>query len=299
MASDAPRPNSAADNAPADLLSAVLHSFDACPDARLRLLLQALARHLHEFVAETGLTEQEWEQAIGILTETGHMSGPERQEFVLWSDTLGLSSLIDSLTHGGAAEHTESTVRGPFWVAGSPWRSYGDSIAELPAGEPARVHGQVLGPDGAPAVGAVVDVWQNGADSRYGVQDPNAPAGHLRGRFRTTEDGRYAFRGVRPTPYRIPDDGPVGAMLRATGRGAWRPGHLHLMISAEDCATLTTHIFDADSAYLDEDAVFAVKPSLLRTFTKHAATEPGTPAGVDGDWYDVSFDVRLGPQTSA
>jgi catechol 1,2-dioxygenase len=275
------------------LLDAVVRSFDGCPDARLRLLMRTLVTHLHQFVVETALTEQEWERAVGLLTETGHLSGPERQEFVLWSDTLGLSSLIDLLAHGGDAAHTESTVRGPFWVAGSPWRDFGAPIAQRPAGEPAWVHGQVVGPDGAPVAGAVVDVWQNGADSRYGVQDPSAPPGHLRGRFRTTDAGRYAFLGVRPTPYRIPDDGPVGTMLRATGRGAWRPGHLHLMITAERCAPLTTHIFDTDSAYLDEDAVFAVKPSLLRTFTKHDADEPETPPGVNGIWYDVVFDVQL------
>jgi protocatechuate 3,4-dioxygenase beta subunit len=257
------------------------------------LLWQNLARHLHDFVAEMRVTEREWAQTIETLTETGRMSGPARDEFVLWSDTLGVSSLIDILAHGGAADTTESTVQGPFWVAGSPWREYGASIAERPAGEPAWVHGRVFGSSGKPVAGAVVDVWQNGADSRYGVQDPHAPAGHLRGRFRTGEQGEYAFLGVRPTPYPIPEDGPVGAMLRATGRGAWRPGHLHLMVTAEGHAPLITHIFDADSAYLDEDAVFAVKPSLLRTFTRHDKGDPGTPTGVDSSWYDVAFDVRL------
>jgi catechol 1,2-dioxygenase len=280
------------------LLDAVVHSFDGCPDERVRLLWQNLARHLHEFVTEMRVTEQEWARAVKTLTETGRISGPERQEFILWSDTLGVSSLIDVLAHGGLGEETESTVQGPFWVAGSPWRDHGASIAERPAGDPTWVHGQVFGPSGEPVAGAVVDVWQNGADSRYGVQDPSAPAGHLRGRFRTGEHGDYAFLGVRPTPYPIPDDGPVGAMLRATGRGAWRPGHLHLMVTAEGCAPLTTHIFDADSAYLDQDAVFAVKPSLLRNFTRHDRGDPDTPAGVDTDWYDVVFDVRLQAGTS-
>jgi catechol 1,2-dioxygenase len=275
------------------LREAVVHSFDGCPDERVRLLWQNLARHLHDFITEMRVTEEEWARAIEALTDTGRMCGPARQEFVLWSDTLGVSSLIDVLAHGSAADTTESTVQGPFWVPGSPWRDYGASIAERPAGEPTWVHGRVFGPSGEPVAGAVVDVWQNGADSRYGVQDSSAPAGHLRGRFRTGDDGRYAFLGVRPTPYPIPDDGPVGTMLRATGRGAWRPGHLHLMVTAEGCAPLTTHIFDADSAYLDQDAVFAVKPSLLRTFTRHDSGEPNTPAGVDGDWYDVLFDVRL------
>ena len=278
---------------PDELGEAVLASFDACPDPRLRDLMQALVRHLHAFAVETGLTEREWAQAIAALTATGHITDDVRQEFVLWSDTLGLSMLVDALAHPSSTAATESTVLGPFYAPGSPLRDYGESMIEAPAGVPTLVHGRVLGADGAPIAEAELDVWQNGDNRLYAVQDAESAEDHLRGRYRTRSDGAYAFVGVRPVPYTIPSDGPVGQMLTRTGRHPWRPAHIHMIVSADGYQSLTTHIFDAESAYLDSDAVFAVKPSLLRNFVVRRADDPDRPAGIDGDWYSVENTIRL------
>jgi catechol 1,2-dioxygenase len=281
---------------PADITTKVVASFDNAPDPRLRIIMQALVRHLHAFASEVGLTQAEWETAIRVLTATGHITDDRRQEFILWSDALGLSMLVDALNFGAAPGATESTVLGPFWAAGSPGREYGESIIEQAAGTPAWVYGRVLDTSGQPIAGAELDVWQNGDNRLYAVQDTDAPEMHLRGRFASREDGSYAFLGVRPVPYTIPDDGPVGQMLRATGRHPWRPAHIHLIVSAPGYQTLTTHIFDAESTYLDSDAVFAVKPSLLREFKPRGADDPDRPASVPaGDWYSVENDLVLAP----
>ena len=280
---------------PAEITTSVVASFEHCPDPRLRALMQAFVRHLHEFATEVRLTEQEWRDLIGALTATGHITDERRQEFILWSDTLGLSMLVDALAHQPAEGATESTVLGPFYVPGSPRRAYGESMCEEPAGTPALVRGRVLAVDGTPIAGAELDVWQNGEDRLYAVQRPEAPEDHLRGRYRTREDGSYAFLAVRPVPYPIPDDGPVGKMLAATGRHPWRPAHIHLIVRAPGFAPVTTHVFDADSSYLDSDAVFAVKRSLVRRFRTRAADDPERPAGVEGEWVSLELDLVLAP----
>jgi catechol 1,2-dioxygenase len=258
--------------------------------------MQAFVRHLHDFAVEVELTEEEWRGLIGALTDTGQITDDKRQEFILWSDTLGLSMLVDALAHELPAGATESTVLGPFYVAGSPPRSYGESmVLESAAGVPALVYGRVLDVVGAPIAGAELDVWQNGADMLYAVQRPEAPEDHLRGRYLAREDGSYAFVAVRPVPYPIPDDGPVGRMLKASGRHPWRPAHIHMIIRAPGYKTVTTHIFDAASEHLDSDTVFAVKPSLLRTFRERAADDPERPAGVDGEWVSLENDIVLAP----
>ncbi len=283
---------------PEELTADVLASFDGCEDARLREIMQALVRHLHGFVLEVGLTPQEWEGAIQTLTRTGHITDERRQEFILWSDSLGVSMLVDALENTVPAGATESTVQGPFYVPGSPLREYGADIAQEPdAGVPALVHGRVLDLDGRPIAGAEVDVWQNGADQLYAVQRPEAEEDHLRGRFLTLQDGSYAFVAVRPTPYPIPYDGPVGKMLDLTGRHPWRPAHVHMIIRADGYRTLTTHVFDVESKYLDSDAVFAVKPSLTREFVTHSPDDPDTPPGVTTEWVSVQNDLVLAPQT--
>jgi catechol 1,2-dioxygenase len=270
-------------------------SFDGCGDERLRTLVQSLVRHLHAFAVDVGLTQEEWDDGLALLTETGRITDERRQEFVLWSDALGLSMLVDALANPAPAGATESTVLGPFYVPGAPPREYGARLAEEPAGYPAWVHGRVLDLDGRPIAGAELDVWQNGDNRLYAVQDPEAPEAHLRGRFRTRADGSYAFLAVRPVPYTIPDDGPVGGMLARTGRHPWRPAHLHLIVRAPGHRAVTTHIFDAASPHLDSDAVFAVKPSLIREFIPRPADDPERPPGVEGEWYSVENDVVLVP----
>jgi catechol 1,2-dioxygenase len=280
---------------PAELTAAAVASFDACESPRLRELMQALVRHLHVFATEVGLTREEWEAAVAILTETGHITDDRRQEFVLWSDALGLSMLVDALENPLPEGATESTVLGPFYVPGAPLRDFGDTLAARPAGDPAWVYGRVLDVDGAPIAGAELDVWQNGDDRLYAVQDPDAPEQHLRGRFLTRDDGTYAFVAVRPVPYTIPADGPVGRMLAATGRHPWRPAHIHLIVRAAGYRTLATHVFDAASEFIGSDAVFAVKPSLLREFVPRRADDPDRPAGVEGPWFSVENELVLAP----
>ena len=284
---------------PAAITATALASFDGCSDPRLHELMRALVSHLHAFATEVDLTEAEWRGLIEALTATGHITDERRQEFILWSDTLGLSMLVDALAHQAPGHATESTVLGPFYVPGAPLRGYGESMAEEPAGTPAWVHGHVRSTAGEPIADAELDVWQNGDDRLYAVQRPEAPEEHLRGRYRTREDGAFAFVAVRPVPYPIPDDGPVGRMLRATGRHPWRPAHIHLIVRAAGFRSVATHIFDATSEYLDSDAVFAVKPSLVRTFVERGADDPERPAGIEGDWASLELDLVLAPGAEA
>ena len=280
---------------PPRITAQAIASFDAAPDARLRELMQSLTRHLHAFITEVGLTDTEWAAAIKVLTETGHITDEQRQEFILWSDTLGVSMLVDALAHPTPTGATESTVLGPFYVPNSPLREFGANIAQQEAGIPAWIHGRVVDLDGEPVPDAELDIWQNGDNRLYAVQDSGAPDDHLRGRFRTDAAGRYSFQAVRPVPYPIPDDGPVGRMLAATGRHPWRPAHLHIVVRAPGFASVTTHIFDAESEYLDRDTVFAVKPSLLRRFQLRTADDPHTPEAVTGPWVSLELDLVLAP----
>jgi catechol 1,2-dioxygenase len=280
---------------PENVTAAVIDSFDNCRDERLKTLMRSLVSHLHAFVREVGLTEEEWRRAIQVLTATGHVTNETRQEWILWSDALGVSMLVDALAHPAPTNATESTVLGPFYVAGSPLRSYGARIDEIPAGEAVWVHGFVRSADGTPLAGAEIDVWQNGDNELYAVQDSDAPEHHLRGRFVTRDDGSYSLIGVRPTPYPIPHDGPVGEMLTATGRHPWRPAHFHMIVRARSHRSVTTHIFDRASRHIDSDAVFAVKPSLLRTLVAHDADDPDTPPGVVGTWWEIESDFVLVP----
>jgi protocatechuate 3,4-dioxygenase beta subunit len=284
---------------PEDITASVVASFDAAPDDRLRDVMQALVRHLHAFAVEVGLTEDEWRAAIATLTATGDITDERRQEFILWSDALGVSMVVDALANQRPAGATESTVLGPFYVPGSALCEYGANIAAEPAGLPTWVHGHVRDLDGEPVAGAEVDVWQNGDDRLYGVQRPEAAEDHLRGRFLTREDGSFAFLAVRPVPYPIPDDGPVGRMLAATGRHPWRPAHIHMIVRADGFQSVTTHVFDAASEYLDSDAVFAVKPTLMREVVMRAADDPGRPDGVEGEWASLQADFVLAPGTDA
>src|SRR5215216_6530738 len=224
-------------------------SFDNCPDPRLRGILQALVRHLHAFAKDVQLTPDEWAAAIDIMKATGDITDDKRSEFILWSDALGLSRLVDALGNPFPAGAMESTVLGPFWTPNAPRRGYAESMIERPLGTPALVHGHVRDLQGRPIAGAELDVWQNDANGLYVVQEPDNDQDHLRGRFYSREDGSYAFVGVRPIPYTIPHDGPVGQMLEAAHRHPWRPAHIHMVVSAPGYHRLQTHIFDSMSKY--------------------------------------------------
>ena len=278
---------------PSEITEQAVSSFAAGQNERLRTVMQSLVKHLHAFVSDVKLTEAEWAKGIEVLTATGEITDEKRQEFILWSDVLGISMLVDALTHQTPDGTTESTVLGPFYVSGSPVRPFGASIAEQEAGVPTRVHGRVVDLSGEPIVGAELDVWQNGDNRLYAVQDVNAPDDHLRGKFRTDADGRYCFYAVRPVPYPVPDDGPVGHMLEAAGRHPWRPAHIHMVVCAEGYRSVTTHIFDAESPYLENDAVFAVKPSLIYRFRDHQADDPERPPGTTGPWVSLELDLVL------
>ncbi len=261
-----PEPAAAAGPA-AELTAEVLGRLDAAPDPRLREVLQAAVRHLHGFATEVRLTPSEWVAGIGFLTEVGHLSDDRRQEFILLSDTLGLSSLVETLAHEQPDGATESTILGPFYRPDAPWRELGDSIAvDDPGGVPALVRGRVRSTDGEPLAGAVLDVWQTASNGRYDVQDPDQPPGNMRGRFRAAADGSFTFRTSRPVSYPIPDDGPVGRLLRASGRHPWRAAHIHVIVTAEGHEPVTTHLFDAENPYLDSDTVFGVRAGLVDRF---------------------------------
>jgi hydroxyquinol 1,2-dioxygenase len=277
------------------ITSEVVHSFEDAPDVRLREVLSALVSHLHAFALEVALTQGEWERGVAFITATGQKCDDHRQEVILLSDALGLSMVVDAVSEHLPVGATESTVLGPFYVPHSPQREYGESTAEQPSGEPTWVFGTVRDLDGRPIAGAELDVWQNADDRLYAVQNPEIPQNNLRGRFVTRADGSYGFVAVRPTDYTIPTDGPVGDLLHSTGRHAWRPAHLHLIVRAPGYRTLTTHIFDGESEHLTSDAVFAVKPSLVRTFVARDGDDPDRPPGIDGPWTSVENDLVLAP----
>jgi catechol 1,2-dioxygenase len=275
---------------------AVIESFAGTPDERLRTVLNSLVRHLHGFVREVEPTIAEWEQAIGFLTETGHACTDVRQEFILLSDVLGVSMLVETINESGAGGATQSTVLGPFHVTESPERALGDAIDLIGEDEPCVVTGRVTSVDGTPLAGAVLDVWQANDQGFYDVQQPDVqPAGNGRGLFTADAEGRFWFRTVVPSHYPIPTDGPVGALLTATGRHPYRPAHIHFSARAPGHRPLTTHIFVADSAYIDSDAVFAVKKTLVTDFTRAGDPAEAARYGVTAPFRRATFEIVLQP----
>lgn len=270
-----------------------------CPDPRLLQIMSALVQHLHDFAREVRLTQQEWFAAIRFLTEVGHITDDKRQEFILLSDTLGLSTLVTAQNNAKPEGCTEATVFGPFFVEGAPDYENGADLANGAGGEPCFVSGTVRGLDGTPVAGARLAVWQSDDEGLYDVQRPGLARHQGRGNLRADADGRFHFRSVLPVPYPIPHDGPVGAMLGALGRHPWRPAHLHFMIEAPGYETLITHIFRRGGRYLESDAVFGVRSSLLADWVRH---EPGVaPDGtaMDRPYHTVSFDFVLNPAGAA
>jgi hydroxyquinol 1,2-dioxygenase len=246
---------------------AVIESFAGTPDERLRTILNSLVRHLHAAVREVEPSLAEWEQAIEFLTATGQKCTDVRQEFILLSDVLGISMLVETISERGAAGATQSTVLGPFHMTSSPERELGANIDLVGESQPCVVIGRVVDTDGTPLPGATLDVWQANDHGAYDVQEPDKqPDGNGRGLFTTDAEGRFWFRTIVPSYYPIPTDGPVGELLAATRRHPYRPAHIHFIVAADGHRTLTTHIFVGDSEYIDSDAVFAVKKSLITEF---------------------------------
>uniref|UniRef100_A0AAU1ZPM5 Carboxypeptidase regulatory-like domain-containing protein n=1 Tax=Streptomyces sp. NBC_00093 TaxID=2975649 RepID=A0AAU1ZPM5_9ACTN len=279
-----------------ELTDKVVASFDGAKDERFRELMRALVRHAHAFVRETRLTEEEWNTAVEFLTAVGHITTDTRQEFVLLSDVLGISMLTVAVNEPDpdeGDEGTESTVLGPFFVQDSPGIELGGDIARGATGEPSWVSGVVTDTDGAPVAGARVEVWEADEDGMYDVQ---YDSGELAGRAHlfTDAEGRYRFWGLTPTPYPIPDDGPVGRLLDHAGRSPMRAPHLHFMVTAPGFRRLVTHIFVAGDPGLDTDSVFGVKESLAYRFDRHEAGS-AAPDGrrPTGTWTSATFDIVL------
>jgi hydroxyquinol 1,2-dioxygenase len=286
----------------AALTEEVLASFGSTPSPRLKELLEGLVGHLHAFAREVRLSEGEWSAAIDFLTRTGQISDERRQEFIMLSDVLGLSMLTIGISAPRDPEATEPTVFGPFFVHDAPFVEYGGDVAQGAPGEPCWVEGVVTDTAGAPVPYADIEVWEADEDGLYDVQyDDGRSAG--RARLRAGEDGRYGFWSVKPAPYPIPHDGPVGELLAASGRSPFRPAHIHFMVAAAGYHTLVTHVFSASSAHIDDDAVFGVRPSLVRDF-ELVDPEPGRegPGGLplERPWWRLVFDIALAKaETSA
>ena len=265
------------------LTAEVIRRMAGTPNPRLKEVMSSLVKHLHGFVREVRPTPEEWQAGIEFLTETGHWCKDGRQEFILMSDTLGVSMLVDFINYGKAEGATESTVLGPFFVEGAPELPLGANIAKPGTpGEPCAVTGTVKGLDGKPVANAVIDVWEAGGDGFYDVQKNEGV--NLRARFRSDAQGKFHFKCVRPPSYPVLHDGPVGKMLTATERHPMRPGHLHTMFTAPGYDTLVTHLFVKGDKYLDSDAVFGVKDSLIVDFEKSPSGE-----------YTAHYDFVLKP----
>ena len=263
-------------------------------DPRLREVMSIVVRHLHAAVKEARLTNEEWMTGIQFLTQTGQMCSDWRQEFILLSDVLGVSMLVDAINHQRPSGATENTVLGPFYLPDAPRYANGANICLDGKGEPLLVSGTVKDGDGTPLPGATVDVWATNDDGFYDVQQRGIqPDFNLRGVFEADADGRYWFRSVKPRHYPIPDDGPVGKMLGALGRHPNRAAHLHFIVSAPGYETVVTHIFTPDCPYLPEDAVFGVKRSLIADFRKTDDADRAGAIGLKNPFWTVDWDFVL------
>lgn len=278
------------------LIETVLASFKDTSDLRLRLVMQALVRHLHAFVREVRLTEEEWNKAIEFLTAVGHITDDRRQEFILLSDVLGISMQVVAVNNEAYENATEATVFGPFFVDDAPEIQQGEDMSFGAVGEACWVEGTVRDTAGKPIANARIEVWEADEDGFYDVQYTDGRTA-ARAHIFSDAEGNYRFWGLTPTPYPIPYDGPVGKMLEAVSRSPYRASHLHFMVTAPEFRTLVTHIFVRGDELLERDSVFGVKESLIMDFVKHDGSEP-TPDGRDlggNPWASTRFDIVLAP----
>ncbi|MDW5442143.1 dioxygenase [Polaromonas sp. SM01] len=286
-----------------DLAQAVVERMADCPDARFKQVMTSLVKHAHAFVQDVQLTPDEWMTAIQFLTATGKMCDEKRQEFILLSDTLGLSMLVVAIDQAkGAAAHqarvgvdtpTEATVQGPFYWEGAPVLELGADIGEGNSGEPCYYHGRVTDLAGQPLGHCAVDVWSGDGEGFYDMQKGEDAGMALRARFYTDADGNYRFWSIKPAFYPVPADGPVGGMLHRMGRHPNRPGHMHMMLQAPGHERLTTHIFVSDSPYIDSDAVFGVRNSLIVDFDAHPAGPAPGGRVMTKPFHSARYDFRL------
>jgi hydroxyquinol 1,2-dioxygenase len=247
------------------------------PSARTRELLVSLASHLHSFARDNKLTQAEWGAAIDALTRAMKFTDDKRNEYILFSDLLGVSSLVDMVN--AAKSGTPSSVLGPFHIEGAPELPNGGDLWKKQVGEPLVVSGKIVDDKGAPAKGTVLALWQNSGNGMYAQQDANQSPTNYHARLKVADDGTFAFSTVRPVSYTVPDDGPAGDMLRALGRHAWRPAHLHMIIQAPGRTPLITEFFPDDDKYLEQDAVFGVRGGLVLPF-KQAKDRKELPANL-------------------
>jgi hydroxyquinol 1,2-dioxygenase len=281
--------------ADAALTDAVVESFGGSQDPRFLEVITSLVRHLHAFAGEVNLTEHEWERAMDFLVRTGHACDENRHEFILLSDVLGLSMLVVGINHRGARRVTESTVFGPFFVEDSPHCALGDDIANGAPGEPCLMRGRVLDIDGRPIPETLLDVWQADDNGLYDVQYEGLDQLRGRGQFRTDQDGRYWFWSVKPEPYPIPEDGPVGELLKAGRRSPMRPAHVHFRVRAKGYRTVITHVFVDGDPYLESDAVFGVKDSLIGEFERHDPGQAPDGRTLEAPYWSMTYDIVLAP----
>jgi hydroxyquinol 1,2-dioxygenase len=282
----------------ANLTETVLARLENTADPRFRQLMESLVKHLHAFVREVELTEAEWFEAIRFLTATGQKCDDKRQEYILLSDVLGVSMLVDAINHRRPGGATQNTVLGPFYVHGAPEIQNGGDMAAGWEGEPTYVTGSVRSTDGKPIAGAVLDLWQSNSEGWYDVQLADTGGRQLRARLRTDEEGRFRFRTIKPTAYPVPTDGPVGSILDRMGRHAMRPAHLHFIVSAPGYETVVTHLFVAGDPYLESDVVFAVKDSLVVDFTRSDSEAEAKKLDLKAPFYTAAYDFAMKPAES-
>lgn len=271
----------------------VIESFDQGTNERFKALISALVKHLHQFARETSLTHDEWRAGLEFLTRAGQFTDAHRNEFVLTSDVLGLSSLVDLLNSSVGA--TEGSVLGPFHAELSPIVPVGADLVKDNAGDPILLRGRVLDLENRPIAGALLDFWQTAANGLYPAQDPRQHPDNLRCRMLTGADGKYEMRVIRPSAYTVPYDGPVGDLLRAGGRHAWRPAHFHFIVSAPGFHSVVTELFDAEDRYIQEDAAFGVRDSILVKFERKDSPEEADALRLNSPFYMVNFDFLLRP----